>query len=73
MLFANETLAIDAEQIIAKYNLQLLDAFEIVIALAVGCGAFLTNDVTFRAIAKLQVLELNKFILLSEQKYSKPF
>ncbi|WP_373526462.1 type II toxin-antitoxin system VapC family toxin [Nostoc sp.] len=59
--FAKETLAIDAAQIRAKYNLQLPDAFQIAVALAAGCDAFLTNDVAFRRVTELQVLMLNDF------------
>jgi len=59
--FAKETLAIDAAQIRARYNLQLPDAFQIAVALAAGCDAFLTNDITFKRITELQVLVLNDF------------
>ncbi|MBD2409813.1 VapC toxin family PIN domain ribonuclease [Nostoc calcicola FACHB-389] len=58
----NETLAIEAAQIRARYNLQLPDAFQIVVALAAGCEAFLTNDVTFKRITELEVLVLNDFV-----------
>ena len=59
--FDNEILAIDAAQIRARYNLQLPDAFQIAVALAAGCEAFLTNDVTFRRVTELQVLVLDDF------------
>lgn len=61
MPFAKETLAIDTAQIRARYNLQLPDAFQIAVALAAGCDAFLTNDITFKRITELQVLVLNDF------------
>lgn len=61
MPFANETLAIDAAQKRARYNLQLPDAFQIAVALATGCEAFLTNDVTFRRITELPILLLDDF------------
>ncbi|KYC39471.1 twitching motility protein PilT [Scytonema hofmannii PCC 7110] len=57
----DSSIAIGAAQIRAKYNLQLLDAFQIAVALAAGCEAFLTNDVIFRRITELQVLVLNDF------------
>ncbi|GAA6615085.1 type II toxin-antitoxin system VapC family toxin [Scytonema sp. NUACC26] len=58
---SDSSIAISAAQIRAKYNLQLLDAFQIAVALAAGCEAFLTNDVIFRRITELQVLVLNDF------------
>jgi predicted nucleic acid-binding protein len=57
----NPNMAIEAAQIRARYNLQLPDAFQIVVALAAGCEAFLTNDVTFRRVTELQVLVLDDF------------
>jgi predicted nucleic acid-binding protein len=59
--FANETLAIDAALKRARYNLQLPDAFQIAVALATGCEAFLTNYVTFRRITELPILLLDDF------------
>jgi len=56
----DETLAIDAAQIRAKYNLQLPDAFQIAVALAAGCEAFLTNDVTFRRVTELRIVVLDE-------------
>ncbi len=56
-----QNMALDAAQIRARYNLQLLDAFQIVTALASGCEAFLTNDVIFRRVTELRVLMLNDF------------
>ncbi|KYC41797.1 twitching motility protein PilT [Scytonema hofmannii PCC 7110] len=54
----NSSIALDAAQIRAKYNLQLPDAFQIAVALAASCEAFLTNDVVFKRITELQVLLL---------------
>ncbi|MBD2604366.1 PIN domain nuclease [Scytonema hofmannii FACHB-248] len=45
----------------ARYNLQLPDAFQITVALAAECEAFLTNDVTFKRVTKLRVLVLGDF------------
>lgn len=56
----DETLAIDAAQIRAKYNLQLPDSFQVAVALAAGCEAFLTNDVTFRRVTELRILVLDE-------------
>ncbi|MGM3308022.1 type II toxin-antitoxin system VapC family toxin [Anabaena sp. WFMT] len=57
----NAHLAIEAAKIRARYNLQLPDAFQIAVALAAECEAFLTNDVTFKRITELRVLVLNDF------------
>nr|WP_201280409.1 PIN domain-containing protein [Hassalia byssoidea] len=57
----DETLAINAAEIRARYNLQLPDAFQITVALAAGCEAFLTNDVTFKRVTELRVLVLDDF------------
>lgn len=57
----DETLAINAAKIRARYNLQLPDAFQIAVALAAGCEAFLTNDITFKRVTELHVLVLDDF------------
>ncbi|GAX44346.1 PilT protein domain protein [Tolypothrix sp. NIES-4075] len=57
----DETLAINAAEIRARYNLQLPDAFQITVALAAGCEAFLTNDITFKRVTELRVLVLDDF------------
>lgn len=57
----NPGMAIEAAQIRARYNLQLPDAFQITVALAAGCEAFLTNDVTFKRVTELGVLVLDDF------------
>lgn len=56
----NPSIALEAAQIRAKYNLQLPDAFQIAVALAAGCDAFLTNDVTFRRVTELRILVLDE-------------
>jgi predicted nucleic acid-binding protein len=57
----NETIAIEAAQIRARYNLQLPDALQIAVALNAECEAFLTNDLTFKRITELRVVVLNDF------------
>ncbi|MEQ8969113.1 MAG: type II toxin-antitoxin system VapC family toxin [Coleofasciculus sp. C1-SOL-03] len=57
----DQPIALQAAQIRARYNLQLPDAFQVAVSLAVGCEAFLTNDVIFRRVRELQVLVLNDF------------
>jgi predicted nucleic acid-binding protein len=56
----NPSIALEAAQIRARYNLQLPDAFQIAVALAAGCEAFLTNDVTFRRVTELRILVLDE-------------
>ncbi len=57
----NPNMAIETAEIRARYNLQLPDAFQITVALAAGCEAFLTNDVTFKRVTELRVLVLGDF------------
>ncbi len=58
---ANQILAIEAAQLRAKYNIQLPDAFQIAVALASNCEAFLTNDAILQRVTELRVLVLNDF------------
>ncbi|NEQ67260.1 MAG: type II toxin-antitoxin system VapC family toxin [Symploca sp. SIO2D2] len=58
----DQTIAVQTAQIRARYNLKLPDAFQVAVALAVGCEAFLTNDVIFRRVTELQILVLNDYI-----------
>lgn len=57
---AEPTIALQAAQIRARYNLQLPDAFQVAVAIAAGCEAFLTNDVTLRRVTELHVLLLDE-------------
>lgn len=57
----NPTMAIETAKIRARYNLQLPDVFQITVALAAGCEAFLTNDVRFKRVTELRVLVLDDF------------
>ncbi len=43
----------------ARYNLGLLDAFQVAAALAAGCDAFLTNDRMLLRVQELPILVLN--------------
>lgn len=56
-----QNLALQAAQIRARYNLALPDAFQLAVALAVECEAFLTNDAVFRRVTELRVLVLDDF------------
>jgi predicted nucleic acid-binding protein len=42
-----------------RYNLGLLDAFQVAAALAGGCDAFLTNDIALRRVQELPILVLD--------------
>jgi predicted nucleic acid-binding protein len=53
------TIALQAAQIRARYNLHLLDAFQLATALIAGCEAFLTNDIILRRVTELSVLVLD--------------
>lgn len=54
----NDSIAQQACVIRARYNIVLPDAFQIAVALAAGCLAFLTNDVTLNRVTELRVLVL---------------
>lgn len=54
-----EGIALQAAQLRARYNLQLLDAFQLALALAVNCEAFLTNDAIFRRVLETRVVLLD--------------
>lgn len=56
----NANIALEAAQIRARYNLQLPDAFQIAVALAAECEAFLTNDAVFRRVTELSILLLDE-------------
>ena len=43
----------------ARYNLGLADAFQVATALAAGCDALLTNDLTLKQVQELPVLVLD--------------
>lgn len=44
----------------ARYNLSLTDAFQVAAALAAGCDAFLSNDITLKRVTELRVLILDE-------------
>jgi predicted nucleic acid-binding protein len=47
----------------ARYGLRTPDALQIATALAVGCGAFLTNDARLKRVSELRVLVLDELEL----------
>src|SRR3982751_4066445 len=48
-----------AAEMRARYNLSLLDALQIAVALSAGCEALLTNDAGLRRVSELRVLVLD--------------
>lgn len=55
----DQSIALKAAQIRARYNIQLPDAFQIAVALAAKCEAFLTNDAILKRVTELRVLVLD--------------
>ncbi len=49
-----------AAELRARYNLNLPDAFQVSVALAAGCDAFLTNDATLKRVIELRVIVLDE-------------
>jgi predicted nucleic acid-binding protein len=48
-----------AAELRARYNLTLIDAFQIATAMQAGCDAFLTNDIELKQIKEIQILILS--------------
>ena len=48
-----------AAELRARYNLTLIDAFQIATAMQAGCDAFLTNDIELKQIKEIQILTLS--------------
>jgi predicted nucleic acid-binding protein len=55
-----DSVAEQAAELRARYNLSLTDAFQIAAALAAGCDAFLTNDAALKRVSKLTILMLDE-------------
>lgn len=58
----NQNMALQAAELRARYNLSLTDAFQVAVALATNCEAFLTNDAMLKRVTELQILVLNDFL-----------
>jgi predicted nucleic acid-binding protein len=56
----DQWIADKAAQVRARYNLTLPDALQIATALVAGCDAFLTNDITLKRVAELNVIVLDE-------------
>ncbi len=59
----DEQCASSAAELRSRYNLTLPDAFQVAVALATDCQAFLTNDKTLKRIASIRVLVLDEIEL----------
>ncbi len=57
----DQNMARQAAEFRSRYNLELPDAFQIAVAVATNCEAFLTNDAMLKRITELQVLVLDDF------------
>ncbi len=57
----DQNMARQAAEFRSRYNLELPDAFQIAVAVATNCEAFLTNDAMLRRITEIQVLVLDDF------------
>lgn len=57
----DQNMARQAAEFRSRYNLELPDAFQIAVAVATKCEAFLTNDAMLRRITEIQVLVLDDF------------
>jgi predicted nucleic acid-binding protein len=55
----DQQIAIKATELRAQYNIGLLDAFQIAIALATNCDAILTNDSIFRRVTEIKVIMID--------------
>ena len=55
-----EETADQAAALRARYNLTLIDAFQIAVALVAGCNAFLTNDVTLKRVTDLEMIIMDE-------------
>lgn len=59
----DQTIAKQAADLRARYNLSLADSFQVAAALGAGCGALLTNDHLLKRIRELPVLVVDELEL----------
>ncbi|MEO5951313.1 MAG: PIN domain-containing protein [Chloroflexia bacterium] len=55
----NERASISAAELRAKYNIRLIDALQIGVALETGCDAFLTNDAMLSRVTEIKVIMID--------------
>jgi predicted nucleic acid-binding protein len=56
----DETIADQAANIRAPYEVTLLDAFQIATAISAGCDSFLTNDVELKRVTEIPILPVSE-------------
>jgi predicted nucleic acid-binding protein len=59
----SDMIAERAAELRARYNLTLTDALQVATAIAVGCEAFLTNDVQLKRVTELAILVVDELTL----------
>lgn len=55
----DEAIAGKAADFRARYNLSLTDAFQVAVAVAASCDAFLTNDIALKRVKEINVIVLD--------------
>ena len=64
----NEKVGKEAAQLRAQYNISLVDALQIAVALDAGCEGFLTNDNQLKRVQEIQILVLEELELASNSE-----
>ena len=59
----NNHIAQQAAELRSQYNLALLDAYQVAVALASNCEALLTNDIALKRVTELRVLIVDELEL----------
>ena len=59
----DDTLSREAAQLRSRYNLSLTDAFQVAVAMAAGCDAFLTNDYGLRRVSEVSIVIVDELEL----------
>jgi predicted nucleic acid-binding protein len=57
----NETVALKAADLRARYNITLTDALQLATAVITECDGFLTNDVVLKRVKEINVIVLSEF------------
>lgn len=60
----SESIALQAAELRAKYNLTLTDAIQVATAIDSRCEAFLTNDIQLKRVKELSVLVIDELTLI---------
>jgi predicted nucleic acid-binding protein len=55
-----DSVAEQAAEVRARYNLKLADSFQIAAAVTAGCDAFLTNDAALKRVSEITILVLDE-------------